>query len=134
MTTEIADKRGAERVAVAVGEVAERGLAAEIGRRIVRLRKRRGWSQAELARRLGVTRMRLGNWERGVYTPPLGALLALRRELGVSLDELLTGRPDVPELGGGQKAVARKHLAGLMRLLGMSSDLDGVAAPEETRR
>jgi transcriptional regulator with XRE-family HTH domain len=64
----------------------------ELGRRIVQLRKRRGWSQADLAGRLGVTRERVGNWERGEHAPPLEALAALGEALRVPLDELVLGR------------------------------------------
>ena len=51
--------------------VRSRGLTQEVGRRIVRERKRRGWSQGDLARRLGVKRERMGNWERGENAPRL---------------------------------------------------------------
>ncbi len=69
----------------------ESELVVALGRRIVRHRKAKGWDRVELARRLGVTRARLGYWERGETTPPLEALIGLRRELGISIDELVTG-------------------------------------------
>ncbi len=69
----------------------QRVLQWELGRRIVRLRRTRSWTRDELARRMRVSRERLGNWERGNYTPPLKALVGLSRELGISVDELLTG-------------------------------------------
>ena len=47
----------------------------------------------ERSRRLGVSRERLGSWERGRFRPSLDGLLALRRVLGVSINELLTGEP-----------------------------------------
>lgn len=68
-------------------------LAARIGVRIVSLRRRRGWSRVELARRLGVRRDRLAKWELGKSIPPVEMLVALRNALGVSLDELITGEP-----------------------------------------
>src|SRR5262245_28432239 len=74
-------------------DASEREQLAELGRRLVRLREAKGWTRGELARRLGVTRERLGTWERGTRTPPLNALIGLRRELGVSIDELMTGEP-----------------------------------------
>lgn len=67
-------------------------LAVAMGRRIVQLRKRRRWSQGELAKRLGVTRERVGNWERGDHAPPLEALAAIGEVLRVTLDELVSGR------------------------------------------
>jgi transcriptional regulator with XRE-family HTH domain len=121
-----------ERVDIAeegsAGEAAERAAAGELGRRIVRLRKRRGWQQAELAQRLGVPRSTLGNWERGVHTPSLAALRSLQRELGVSFDELLSDEPPVVGLARGQQAEARTCIAGLVRLMGLSRELD-CAAP-----
>jgi transcriptional regulator with XRE-family HTH domain len=64
----------------------------KMGERIVRLREEKGWDRGELARRLGVTRARLKNWERGMNTPPVETLLVLGEELGVSLDELVRGK------------------------------------------
>jgi transcriptional regulator with XRE-family HTH domain len=69
-----------------------KSLTAAMGERILQLRKRWQWSQGELAERLGVTRERVGNWERGENAPPLEALVALGEVLRVSLDELLRGK------------------------------------------
>lgn len=63
-----------------------------MGKRIVQLRKRRKWSQGELAERLGVTRERVGNWERGEHAPPLEGLAALCEAFRVPLDELVFGK------------------------------------------
>ena len=63
-----------------------------LGARILQLRKRRWWSQGELAERLGVTRERVGNWERGENAPPLEALIGLAEVLRVSLDDLMRGK------------------------------------------
>jgi transcriptional regulator with XRE-family HTH domain len=72
----------------------------ELGRRIVRLRSGRGWSRDQLARRLRVTRERLGHWERGSHAPPMVALIDLGRVLEVSMDELMIGKTgrDVPSV------------------------------------
>ena len=88
------------------------------GRRIVRLRQRKGWSRVELAGELGVSRERLAKWERGAHEPPLAMLIALRAVLGVSLDELVAGAP--PEAKGMTEAEwseLRAHLQGLSRFL-----------------
>lgn len=63
----------------------------ELGRRIVRLRRTRNWSRGDLAKRMRVSRERLGHWERGSHAPPLKELVDLSRELGTSLEELVTG-------------------------------------------
>lgn len=89
-------------------------LAVAMGRRIVQIRKRRRWSQGELARRLGVTRERVGNWERGDHAPPLEALAALGEVLRVSLDELVSGK----RRGRWLSEEERRRVAGLLAELG----------------
>lgn len=69
-----------------------KSLTVAMGERILRLRKRWQWSQGALAERLGVTRERVGNWERGENAPPVEALVALGEVLRVSVDELLHGK------------------------------------------
>jgi transcriptional regulator with XRE-family HTH domain len=64
----------------------------DLSRRIVRLRRTRGWSRDELAKRLRVTRERLGHWERGSHSPPMKSLVDLGRVLEVSMDELMIGK------------------------------------------
>ena len=48
-----------------------------------------GLTQEELARRLGITRAAITNYEMGRSEPSFEALGALTRELGVDLDQLL---------------------------------------------
>ncbi len=105
-----------------------------LGRRIIQFRQRKKWRRAELARRLGVSRERLGHWERGENTPPLEALLVLGRELGVSLDELVAGEP-VPEngLSHEKKDQARLLVTALARLLGLSGEVKRAAVPKEKK-
>lgn len=90
-----------------------------IGGQIQRLRQGKELTRAELAKRLGVSRQRVGNWERGVNTPNLGVLPALSRELGVTVDELLTGKPS-PRVGLSpeKRKEAGRLLDALRRLLG----------------
>lgn len=63
-----------------------------IGRRIQTLRRAAGMSQETLAAAVGVSRQALGKWESDLSLPGLDNLLALAQTLGVSCDELLTGR------------------------------------------
>ena len=60
-----------------------------IGERIHTLREQRGMSQAEFARRLGVTRATISAWEQGVNLPTAGYLADMARLLRVSSDYLL---------------------------------------------
>lgn len=52
------------------------------------LRERHGWSQVEVANRVGVTPSAVYNWEKGKNEPRLTQLRALSRVFGVSLDQL----------------------------------------------
>jgi len=92
-------------------------LQKELGRRIVARRERRGWKQAELAARLGVTRDQLGKWERGRNAPSLEDLAALSEVLEATLEQLGIGH-------GASEPVAELevhdlyfHLSAMARLL-----------------
>ena len=52
------------------------------------LRKKKGWSQEQLAVAIGVTRQTVSKWELGSTTPELEKLLALSKLFQVSLDDL----------------------------------------------
>ncbi|MBQ8692014.1 MAG: helix-turn-helix transcriptional regulator [Synergistaceae bacterium] len=62
-------------------------LAAELND----LMKERGIKAAELARRLNISRARLWNYIHGRNVPDMSILTAIARELGVSVDYMLTG-------------------------------------------
>lgn len=65
-----------------------------LGTRIASLRQTYGLSQAELADRLHISTSAIGMYEQGRREPSVDTLIALSREFGVSLDYLLSGRPD----------------------------------------
>ena len=60
-----------------------------IGARIRTLREQAGFSQAELARRLSVTRSSVNAWESGLSAPTAASLVDLARLFRVSADYLL---------------------------------------------
>lgn len=62
-----------------------------LGLRIAALRKSRGWSQAELARRLQISSSAVGMYEQGRREPSLELLVELSRVFDVTADFLLTG-------------------------------------------
>lgn len=71
----------------------------EIANRLVALRREHGYSQEELAARLGVSRQAVSKWERAESSPDTDNLIALARLYGISLDELLLqpGQPGESE-------------------------------------
>lgn len=56
---------------------------------IKELRLSRNWTQAELARRLGITRNGVNAWEQGLSTPSLASVIELSKVFSVSSDYLL---------------------------------------------
>ena len=61
----------------------------EIANRLLELRRSRGYSQEELAARLGVSRQAVSKWERAESAPDTDNLIALARLYDISLDGLL---------------------------------------------
>jgi XRE family transcriptional regulator, regulator of sulfur utilization len=61
----------------------------QMGQRIRRLRKSKGWSQYVLAREAGISREHIRRLEAGESDPTLGMLTKLSRALGVTLVDLV---------------------------------------------
>ena len=57
--------------------------------RIKALLEARGWTQAELARRMNITRNGVNSWEQGLSMPSPACLVDLARLFSVSTDYLL---------------------------------------------
>ena len=57
--------------------------------KIIRLRKKNGWSQEELADRMRVSRQAVSKWEAAQTTPDLEKILMLSKLFGVTTDYLL---------------------------------------------
>lgn len=57
--------------------------------RIKALREARGWTQAELARKLNMTRNGINSWEQGFSMPSPQSLVDLARLFSISTDYLL---------------------------------------------
>lgn len=53
--------------------------------------------QETLAEKLGVSAQAVSKWENDISCPDISVLPALARELGITVDELLTGRPSQNE-------------------------------------
>ncbi len=52
------------------------------------LRDEHGWTQLELAIKVGVTPLTVYNWERGKYEPSASKLRAIAQAFGVSMDDI----------------------------------------------
>ena len=59
--------------------------------KIIRLRKRNGWSQEELAEKMNVSRQAVSKWENGTSEPNTSNLMALARLYGIPAEDLLKG-------------------------------------------
>lgn len=69
-----------------------------LGARIAALRRDANLSQAQLASRLGISASTMGMYEQGRREPAVQTLVAMARQLHVSVDYLLTGQASsVPE-------------------------------------
>lgn len=61
----------------------------EIANRLIELRKQKGFSQEELANKLGVSRQAVSKWECGEASPDTDNLIALSKLYEISLDEIV---------------------------------------------
>ena len=64
-----------------------------IGRNIKRLRREKGYSQEQLARKLNVTQGAVSHWEKGTSNPEAAQLLAMAQIFGVTLDQFTDDSP-----------------------------------------
>ena len=67
-----------------------------VGKQIKHYRKAKGWTQAELAEKLGLKRSALGAYEEGRSEPRLETLVAMAQRFNVSIDTLVVGAADQP--------------------------------------
>ena len=67
-----------------------------IGERITQLRKEKDISQAELAKRLEVSRQAVSKWEQGTSSPDTNKLIQLAKILDTEVEYLATGNKPEP--------------------------------------
>ena len=63
----------------------------KIGKYIAENRKKKNMTQEQLAEKLGVTSKTISRWENGNYMPDISLLKPISEELGISLNDLLSG-------------------------------------------
>lgn len=66
----------------------------KIGQYLRACRKEQGWTQEQLAERLGVTNRSVSRWETGANLPELDLLIQLAELYGVELREILNGEKE----------------------------------------
>lgn len=67
-----------------------------LGKRIAMYRKEKGLRQEDLAETLGVSPQAVSKWENDQTCPDISVLPQLAKLLDVTVDELLSGRAEVP--------------------------------------
>ena len=68
--------------------------ALELGHRITELRKQKGWSQTELANKIGLSYPQMSRYEVKGTQPPADTLKKLADALGTTVDFLINGATD----------------------------------------
>lgn len=64
----------------------------DFGKTLNALRKEKGWTQTELADKLGVTNQAISKWETGDSFPDTALLIPLSELFGITVDSLLKGK------------------------------------------
>lgn len=78
--------------------------------KIIRLRKKNGWSQEELAEKMSVTRQAVSKWESAQSVPDLGKILQLGTLFGVTTDYLLKDELEQEDFTGGDADPALRRV------------------------
>ncbi|MGH9849004.1 MAG: helix-turn-helix domain-containing protein [Blastocatellia bacterium] len=82
--------------------------APAFGQRLAAVRKSKGWSQRELADKLGVKRELVDYYERRAPNPALDFIRRAAEALGVSAAELIGNEPARKKRGGGPEGRMRR--------------------------
>ncbi|MBR7081646.1 MAG: helix-turn-helix transcriptional regulator [Oscillospiraceae bacterium] len=89
--------------------------------KIIDLRKKNGWSQEELAEKLGVSRQSVSKWESAQSIPDMGKILRLSELFGVSTDYLMKDELEaveavaVPETDSVAKTVSMEEASAFLQ-------------------
>lgn len=98
-----------------------------LGRRIAALRREKELTQDALAEVLGVSPQAVSKWENDQTCPDISLLPKLAQELGVTVDELLSGKQETAPLVQILPEPQRKDISAMMlRIVVDSADGDKV--------
>ena len=97
-----------------------------IGKRIALLRKEKGMTQEDLANAMGVSPQAVSKWENDQTCPDISALPKLSKLLGVTVDELLEGKQELPAVRVLPPAERKDMKDMLLRITVDSADGDKV--------
>ena len=98
-----------------------------LGQRIAALRVEKNMKQNELAEKLGISAQAVSKWENDISCPDISMLPSLAAVLGVSVDALLSGEEQVPEVRLASEEEQRKKAdARVFRISVDSGDGDRV--------
>lgn len=72
-------------------------LLKDVGRRLARIRKDRGWTQEQLADKIGIAPVTLSRLETGARAMSLSSLSVIAKRLGVELGDVLDVKAPAPQ-------------------------------------
>jgi transcriptional regulator with XRE-family HTH domain len=90
----------------------EENMNIRIANRLLEYRRASGYSQEELAAKIGVSRQAVSKWERVEASPDTDNLIALASLYGVTIDELINGSKNPTEKAGAAGSADDKNSAG----------------------
>ena len=98
--------------------------------KIIELRKKNGWSQEELAEKVGVSRQSVSKWEGALSVPDLDKILLMSQIFGVSTDYLLKDEFGEPEYTETKSAAAYEETT--LRRVSMEEAVSFLEVKKET--
>ena len=100
-----------------------------IGNRIARYRKAKGMTQEALANEMGVSAQAVSKWETDASCPDISALPQLCKILGITTDELLTGKSDEVKVLPAEQRKSLEELTFRVKVLSNRGDKIRVNVP-----
>ena len=100
-----------------------------LGMRIALLRKQKPMTQEELAEKMGVSSQAVSKWENDVSCPDIQSLPRLARLLGVTVDELLSGKSQDVQMLSAEERKSLDQLTLRFRVSSIEGDKIKVNVP-----